>query len=192
MSAVLSALRQQPVPKIDLRVREAFVFNMLFAHALMIASENLIKEVLGRTIEEKPLRDFYEKHLSDERDHALWMSEDLRELGETPTFNWKAAQIAGTQYYIVRHGDPRALLGYMAALECRPMALAHVVELEKLYGANALRTVRYHAEHDIEHGMELLRLIETLGTPECVLYNASLTASMLAWALEYPAQQMKG
>ncbi len=175
---LLDAINRHPLPALNLLDRSVFLANLRFVHGLILASEPLIEEVLQRDMG-NVLRDFYEQKLDDEAGHADWLEADLLRLGENPGLEWAAAQVAGTQYYLVRHGPPEALLGYMAALECRPMPLDTVSMLEDVYGP--LRTLRYHAEHDREHGAELL---EFIGKPsEIILRNAELTASMLEWAL---------
>ncbi len=194
MNPVLSAINAYPLPILDLRNRAIFIENLLFIHAVIIASEPLIEDVLKREMD-APLRAFYEAHLEDERGHAEWLARDMHTLGVTPrVVDWRAAQIVGPQYYLVRHGPPQALLGYMAALECRPMPLEAVVELERIHGVKAMRTLRYHAENDANHGPALLRMIDAAGESKIVAYNAGLTASMLQWGLsqDKPQEAMNG
>lgn len=187
MNAVLSAIRAHPLPMLNLADRSVFVGNLLFMHAVMIASEPLIEEVLKRPMN-AALREFYDAHLEEECGHAEWLADDLESIGAQPRLDWRAAQVAGPQYYLVRHGPPQALLGYMAALECRPMRLADVDALERLHGTLAVRTLRHHAENDLEHGPALLRIIERAGETEAVAHNAGLTSAMLAWALAGSAE----
>ena len=86
-----------------------------------------------------------------------------------------------------RHQHPAALLGYMAALECQPMPLEMVAELERLHGKPLLRTLRYHATHDQDHGEELMRVLAAV--PDylraLVLSNAQFTAMHLAAAARH-------
>lgn len=177
--SVSAAISAHPLPILELGSRAVFTENMLFMHALMVASEPLIEEAIRRPLD-AALRSFYEEHLEEERDHASWLEDDLGSLGARPReVDWNAAQIAGTQYYLIRHVAPQALLGYMAALECRPMPLGVVEELEKVHGKNALRTLRYHATHDAEHAARLLGVIESAGRKDIIFGSAEVTARML-------------
>ncbi len=183
MNKVLEAIHAYPIPQIDLRNREIFIENLLFLHALIVASEPLLEEALKRPMA-VGLKHFYEKHLEEERGHAKWLKEDLLSLGiKTRDIDWRAAQIAGTQYYLIRHVSPELLLGYMASLECRPMPIEVVDLLERIHGEQALRTIRYHAVHDIDHGADVLKAIEETNNEQLIAYNAGLVASMMSWAI---------
>lgn len=180
----MDAINAHPLPALNLADRRIFVANLLFMHALMIAFESLTETLLKRRMPAN-LRGFYVDHLEAERGHADMLEADLATLGAAPALDWHAAQIAGTQYYLVRHGPVEALLGYMAALECRPMLPAVVDELEAIHGPQAVRTLRLHAEADPEHGADVLGMIESLDEPETAVANAALTASMLKTSLEH-------
>jgi len=80
MNKVLEAIQDYPIPRIDLRNRETFIENLLFLHALILASEPLIEEALKRPMSIE-LKSFYEKHLEEERGHAKWLREDLLSIG---------------------------------------------------------------------------------------------------------------
>jgi heme oxygenase-like protein len=157
---IIRALEWRDRPALDLARAEIFVSNILFAYAITLASEELIETAINKSLDTE-LIDYLDKHLAEERHHTEWFREDLASAGLTPGTHWRAAQIAGMQYYLINHVSPQALLGYMAALECRPTPLATVEWLEARYGKPLLRMVRYHAEHDIAHGSDLLQFIET-------------------------------
>lgn len=187
MHPVLAALDEYPPPILDLSERSVFVANLLFMHAIIIASEPLIEVALTQFMNAR-VAVFYREHLNEERSHAIWLAADLDFLGVQPGLDWRAAQIAGAQYYLVLHHRPEALLGYMAALECRPMSLATVEKLEELYGPQALRTVRHHAKHDIDHGTALLACfdaIEDERVRDLIVANAGWTAGMLRSSMEW-------
>lgn len=180
---VMNAIGEYPLPPLNLADRGIFTANLLFIYGLIVASEPLIEGVLKRDMPDA-LRLFYADHLEEERGHAASLATDLAFLAATPALDWHAAQIAGTQYYLTHHAPPEALLGYMAALECRPMPLAVIDELERLHGVPAMRTMHLHAGSDPEHAADLLGVIESLGEPDIIVSNARLTASMLKTSLE--------
>lgn len=165
-----------------LETREQFVAFLKFAHGLMRASGPLLELAIERST--GALRDYFREHLAEEQEHADWLAEDMKMLGESPQIDHAAAATAGAQYYYLRHVGPHALLGYMAAMEFRPMPLAEVELLEKLYGAPAIRTLRHHATHDPEHAKKLASVIDA--HPEfadLICYSAAVTTKMLAFYL---------
>lgn len=130
---------------------------LAFWYQVIIASEPLLEEcifVLKDDGFEGRLKAFYRKHLDDERHHAQWLKEDL---GDHPIkLHMGAATLAGTQYYLIRHVHPVALMGYMIALEGRGIVPGVVEAVEAMHGAQAARTLRLHAEEDPKHIAELL------------------------------------
>ena len=131
--------------------------SLAFWYQVIIASENLLDEaafLLEPSGWELELRDFYLKHLEDERHHAKWQREDL---GDHPiVLDFRAAGIAGMAMYLVRHVHPVALLGYMQALEGKPIPMELVEAVEREHGKQAGRTLRIHAKDDPKHIVELL------------------------------------
>ena len=180
-TVTLDLINSVPLPKMETRAQ--FVAFLKFAHGLMRASGPLLELAVERS--SGALRDYYASHLAEEKDHATWLAEDMDLLGEAPAkLDHAVAATAGAQYYYLRHIGPQALLGYIAAMEFRPMPLADVETLEKVYGAPAIRTVRYHAEHDTEHAKELARVIDGHAEfADIICYNAFVTAKMLGFYL---------
>ena len=143
--------------------RQLFSDYLIHCYAIIRASEDLIDTALDERMPAR-LRAYYEKHLTEEHDHAKWLLDDLKSLGLTPApVDWQIAPIVGMQYYLIKHAGPEALLGYMAALETNPMPLDEVAKLESLHGKDAMRTVRFHAEHDRQHGPDVIKTIAELG-----------------------------
>lgn len=174
----MHALNKHPRPFADLKNRRLLVGNLLFTHAVIVGSERLIEEALKEPMTDK-LREYYTKHLEEEHEHAGWLHRDLSTAGFTPSLDWDAAKLVGTQYYLIKHSSPFALLGYMAALECKPMPLKLVSTLEKTHGKNLLRTLRYHAEHDVQHSSDLIDFIESVPEPTFSLVVSNIEQSSL-------------
>lgn len=174
---------------INLLNRRVFLDNLAMSLQMMAASEKLIRIALWRldlTESEfnKALHAYFVEHLQEETGHYDWMRADLE--GEEVGFDWAGAELAGTQYYLVNHEHPATLLGYMAVLECFPVPLALVEELEIAHGQRVMRTVRYHAVHDQDHGKDVLRMIE-MAPPklqELIVENAIRTAHKIGAAQE--------
>ena len=171
-----------PLPSVGGSQR-AFVAYLKFIHGIMQASVPLLE--LGVLKARGALRDYYAKHLEEERHHDDWMAADLETLGETPSkIDHAAAAIAGAQHYYLHHVGPHALLGYMAAIESRPMPMADVDALAKMYGAAALRTVRYHATNDVDHARDLAAMIDQHEQfADLICYSAFCTVKMCAFYL---------
>lgn len=170
-------------PKLDLLDRDAFCKNLVFMHALMVASEPLLQEAIEHS--DGALGVYYSAHIEEERGHAAWLADDLKSLGVTvgePSYI--AAACAGAQYYLIRHAHPAALLGYLAVLEGYPAPLEVVDMLEGHYGKDAMRCFRFHAEHDVDHRADLVKMIESV--PEhhdLITNNAVQTLNLLHIAL---------
>jgi len=170
-----------PMPRLE--GRDSFVTWLKFCHGVMRATEPLLEIAASKS--NGALREYYHSKQLDEHDHARWLAEDLASLGETPyKIDHATAATAGAQYYYLQHIGPEVFLGYIAALEFRPMPLAQVEELENLYGKDALRCVRHHAVEDIEHAETLARVIDQCEEhARVIIYNALLTARMIGFYL---------
>lgn len=160
MRIIREALNRYPFPVLDLTDRNIFIAALLFLYGLMKASaSSLFEEALRRDMPAK-LRLYYERHLDEEREHEKWLLRDLQESNiAVPKVNWRAAQITGMQYYLIKHVSPQAFLGYCAFMEYKPTPMDVVETLEEIHGKTIMRTVRFHAENDIRHGGELLTAI---------------------------------
>lgn len=160
-SKVEAAMQTWPMP----RILEAgpFVIHFVWLYHVMKASEGLLKAAIANSTGD--LHSYYVEHLKEETGHASWLADDLRSIGidvhdtQAPQ---TAIQMAGGQYYLINHVNPAALLGYMVVLECFPAPLDYVDQLEMVHGTDALRTFRFHAEHDVDHGADVLAMIDQL------------------------------
>jgi hypothetical protein len=165
---------------INLAVPQCFAKNLVFMYHVMRACENLLEVAIKQT-EEGVLKRYFVEHLAEERSHEKWLADDLAsigiEVGNTP-ISREAVQMAGSAYWFIYHVHPVSLLGYMAALEFLPMPLEQVELLETLHGKDVMRCLRFHAEHDIEHGQDLSEMIDGLNEQEqqVVLQTAIDTA----------------
>lgn len=170
---MLEKIKQIGFPVVDLSRPEVFIRNLAFMHDIMIASEPLVQEAIDHS--EGELRDYLVRHIEEERGHAAWLADDLAELGLT---DWErscaAVACAGSQYYWIKHVHPAAILGYMAVLEGYPMPLDIVAELESIHGKKPCRTLRYHAENDIEHRIDLFNMINRLPEHEKLIETSAV------------------
>lgn len=153
---------QVNTPVVMLGDREVIHKMLVNAYQIIVASGQLLLEA---TVGEDDISTYYLRHYQEEFNHADWLSEDLASVGidaRSQTVNPLVAQLVGMQYYFIKHMHPAMLLGYMAVLECFPAQMDDVRVLENLYGKQLLRTLRFHAEHDIDHGKEVLAVIDTI------------------------------
>lgn len=167
--------------------------NLVFMHQMMVASENILRLGIDRLVNGKgydaELREYFQRHLLEEKSHAEWLADDLVTAGVDVAkipLRVEAVAAAGSQYYLGFHAHPSALLGYMAYLECFPISELEVRRLEMMHGTELLRTLRYHAVHDLEHRKDLSKIIDE--TPsmhkELIFNNAVQTALYLGGAVE--------
>lgn len=127
--------------------------NLSFIYRTMLASVPLLDMAVEHSDGE--LRRYYLRHAAEEAGHVEMLKEDLMALGVKDFDRYHlAAQLAGSQYYLIKHEHPAMLLGYMHALESRAPTIEIVESLEKSYGVK-LHCMRYHAEHDPGHTLEI-------------------------------------
>lgn len=165
--------------KLDLTRRELMLANLVFMHQVITASERLMEEAAQESGGE--LNQYFLSHIEEERGHALWLEDDLLTAGidvKSMPLMRKATELAGSQYYLIKHVNPACLLGYMAVLEGFPTPLELVAELEAIHGKLLLRTLRYHAENDPQHRIELFSMVDKYACPE-ILANAMQTATYI-------------
>lgn len=178
---------RETFPAVDLAGWRVFVDNLAFVYQVITATESLLREATSRTV--GPLKAYYAEHLGEEKNHARWLAEDLASASidvSKMALSPEAVAMAGSQYYLIHHVDPVALLGYMAVLECFPMPLGTVEALECVHGKDLCRTLRHHAEHDPNHGADVLDQIDALDAREFELVkrNAVQTALYMRAAIE--------
>ncbi|MFK4444632.1 hypothetical protein ABH944_004864 [Caballeronia udeis] len=185
---LLQALREvrATYPAIDLLDRERFIANLVFVHNVITATPQLLSVAMNKS--HGDLSNYFEAHLEEELNHAAWLAYDLSSAGidvaDMPP-SPLAMAMAGSQYYLIYHAEPAALLGYMAALECFPSPLDQVETLERVHGQALCRTLRYHATHDIDHGEDVLDQVDELSPRqfEIVKRNAIQTATYIGAAI---------
>lgn len=162
--------------RLDLSNKKTFLLNLAFVHQIALASENLLAEAAEKT--EGYLSEYYAEHCKEEIGHENWLADDLMTYGvyvsKLPRFA-KAIEMAGSQYYLLKHYSPYCLLGYMLTVEGFPMPIDNIEKLENIYGADIMRTVRYHSINDIEHRKDLFAIIDKDPRPE-ILESALQTA----------------
>lgn len=165
--------------------RSFLIENMLLLHGMIVASVPLLKFAIPKCGGE--LREYYRKHVAEEEGHDRVLRDDLAALGITdisPSF--QAAKIAGSQYYLIAHESPSALLGYMLALESNVLSMFHVEQIEQAHGTK-LESFRHHAKHDPRHAKDLRRQIEALSPKQqaIVVWNHDNTVSELRFQFDY-------
>lgn len=157
-------------PLAPITTKAQLVRHLQFCHALMVATDPLLT-LAGM-----------DRKRDEEQGHALWLEQDLANLGiPTIPYDFSAAAIAGAQYYWIQHLDPRVLLGYCAVLECRTFTAAQVDMMEAILGP--LPCVRFHADHDQAHGAEVLKQIDAVENEilkQWIYCNARDTASAIS------------
>lgn len=154
---------------------ESLVSSLTFTHQIITASEGLLEQAV--ILSTGKLKDYFSQHLQEEFNHAEWLAEDLKSNGidcsKIPKIRC-AVEMAGSQYYLVKHSSPLSLLGYMAVLEGFPTSIEIIEKMEGFHGKDLLRTLRYHAEHDLEHRKELFAMINQYPSEE-IMQSSMLT-----------------
>lgn len=166
----------------DYANKAVFARHLCLIRQVIEASEGLLEEAAQQ---ESPCQAYFAEHLDEERGHARWLEQDIKNLGADPCgLDYAAVAFAGSQYYLIKHVSPLALLGYMAVLEGYPMSDEHIAKIEELYPDSA-HTLKYHAIHDKDHRAELMRQLELVPDElhDLVIWNAVQSARMYAYLL---------
>lgn len=175
----VSAMREL-APQVNLADQRVLIANLVFLYQVIVASEDLMSVALLETKNPR-LTHYLLEHGPEEKDHAKWLRSDLLTVGVDPERSElirAAAELVGTQYYLIHHRNPAALLGYMAVLEGFPFPVDVLELLEKIHGTELLRCLRFHAVHDQEHRVELFRVIDDLNDQD-IYQNAVRTQFLL-------------
>lgn len=161
---------------------ESLRANLSFVYRLVVASEALLDFALD--FSDAELRAYYEKHLEEEAGHAEMFLGDLREMAVVdPPKSHLAAELAGSQYYLIAHDHPALLLGYMHALESNVIKPEQLKGLQERHGLR-LAALAYHVEHDPQHVRDLVGQIERLPQElqRSVAWNENYCLTLLAVA----------
>ncbi|MHA6757813.1 iron-containing redox enzyme family protein [Streptacidiphilus sp. PAMC 29251] len=118
----------------------------------------------------EPLAAYLDAHTAEERDHDLWLLEDLRAIGwdrDEPLRRIPppvVADLVGAQYYWLLHHHPVGLLGYIAVLEEQPGPPGLPDRLARLTGlpSAGFGTLRAHVDADPDHRTALDRVLDGL------------------------------
>ena len=113
---------------------------------------------------------YWRKHIVEENGHDEWLLEDMRRLGidvEDPSCRPPAPEVAellGTLHFWILHCHPLAALGYFYFVERNAANEAMVEVMARSAGVDkaALRTFARHAVIDVEHGGELVEVVDGL------------------------------
>lgn len=154
------------------RFEERLPFYLIFLHQIVRASVPLLHTAHmafeGRP--GSPVKDYLRHHINEERNHDLWLIEDMLEAGiseseiRAVTVPDKVAETVGAVYYWILHVDPHAVLGYIAAVESRPVPASIIRrwQAEARWPNSLFRTLLFHATEDEHHRADLYRLLDTI------------------------------
>ncbi|WP_435211866.1 iron-containing redox enzyme family protein [Luminiphilus sp. nBUS_16] len=140
---------------------------------------------------------YLEKHIAEEKDHDVWVLEDLAVFGidrksviEQIPPSVVATQI-GSQYYYIKYAHPLAVIAYLAVVEGSPPMADQLDRLvtNTAIPREAMRSFYKHADIDRYHSQELWAFIDTLPLTHkqtnLLGLNSMLTTEHAANTLEY-------
>jgi hypothetical protein len=164
-------------PMLDYAEKTVYAKHIGLIHQIITASEGMLEEAAKIA---SPCQAYFAEHLEGERGHEKWLAKDIAQLGvDVMGMEFLAAALAGSQYYLIKHVTPLALLGYMAVLEGYPASEEQVAELEALY-PDSVATLKYHAVHDREHRAELITQLDAVPDEfhDLIVWNAVQSARL--------------
>jgi len=156
--------------------RERYIDYLRVSHTIVRASVPLMQRALDACRSDPgdlmcaKLAAFLVDHIAEEREHDVWLLDDLAAAGSDPSAALGSppmgivASVVGAQYYWINHFHPVVLLGYIAALEYqRPASGLHEYLRERTQlPAAAFRAVRHHSAVDTDHVEHLARVLDQL------------------------------
>ncbi len=188
----LSDLARQILSGPDLP--DVFLAYLIALHGIIRASEPLLQAGADEAARRyqagddtcRGLAEYYAAHKLEERDHALWLLQDIQVLGVAPEqvlAHRPAAAIAalaGSQYYWIYHYHPGLLLGYLAVLEGYPLGSEQIARFQQAtgYPEAAFRTLSKHGELDPGHGDDLNQVLANCRLDDAV-FDGLTTSALL-------------
>ena len=147
------------------------------------------------------LKKYLSEHIEEEKDHDLWLLNDLEYLGFSPDKirhsipKRETMALVGTQLYLINEVNPVSYLGYIFYLESNPptMKTLNYLSQELKIPEKALFTLKEHGEVDPTHIDDLSQLLDSdfwsEKEKELIAYNLQITLEnisdlVLAIALE--------
>ena len=124
--------------------------------------------------EDLKVAEYLKRHIEEEKDHDLWVIDDLNNLGVDgkqlvlrPAKN-EVVNMVGSVYYHLFHQDPVSLLGYLAVGETYPVSPNNIDIILKVPGIDksCVNTLIQHADIDVEHSAEFYEFIRTVSFTE--------------------------
>jgi hypothetical protein len=148
-------------------LRERYLRYLTEMYAVLVASVPLMTLAADRCERPGLLRDYLRAHVEEELGHDEWLLDDMAAAGLDPDAerarppSVRVARLVGPQYYWINHGDPVALLGYIAVLEgnAPDPGLADLLAERTGLPRRAFHTLRHHAEVDVDHSGALFDLL---------------------------------
>ena len=114
--------------------------------------------------------DYLERHILEETGHDEWILDDAEVLGierralleRIP--KQTALQMVGSQYYLINHYNPVAMLGYIAVMEGTPPHSEFIEDVARRnrLPLDAFSSFMLHAKVDPKHRADLDLLIDKL------------------------------
>jgi len=165
---------------------ELIYMNQSVARATVPLMEEVVQQsnLLPDDPVSAPLIKYMRQHIAEETDHDQWYLDDLEVLGikredvlqRIPSPN--TAAMIGSLYYWIKHHHPIAFLGYMGSVETYPSTEKFVKDMVKDSGLpeKGFDTLLMHARIDIEHGKDIINLINALPLTESHLKIIEMAA----------------
>ena len=127
---------------------------------------------------------YLQKHIEEERSHGEWLLDDLQSIGYSRGYirekipSSYVVEVVGSQYYLINHVHPFALLGYIAVLEGYPANEKQIMTLQQKsdYPETAFRTLFKHSQIDPFHGDDLTKLTNSMDIDKGLVHMVSQNA----------------
>jgi hypothetical protein len=142
---------------------------------VMKAAAPLLEFAAGQARAKGPEYDLFVhwclRHAEEEREHHLWLLEDLAAIGcdrqqiVSAVPEDEILDLLGAQFALAATAEPTAILGFFFAMEAHPSDSTAIVALSDQLGIprEGLRTILFHTEEDLEHSAVIRDIVERYG-----------------------------
>jgi hypothetical protein len=137
-------------------------------------------------VDQDDLHQRFREHMGEEKKHEALALKDLEALGYRvdQIGEWPAtASFYQSQYYLIEHRDPRALLGYILMLEGLAVSVAKELHnrTSESFGKKASVFLKVHAEEDIGHLDSAFKFISGFDNPALRIISGSFEQSFFLY-----------
>jgi pyrroloquinoline quinone (PQQ) biosynthesis protein C len=137
-------------------------------------------------VDQDELHQRFWAHMGEEKRHEALALKDLKTMGIAPENYGELPATSAfyqSQYFMIEHRNPSALLGYILMLEALAVQIGPPLyaEVSKHFGPKASVFVKVHAEEDPDHVDKAFKAIESMDEKTLKVIDTSFQQSLFLY-----------